>query len=153
GGYASFDRHGDGARTFAAALQQSGYRTALMGKYLNGYQPQFRAHTTSPYVPVGWNAWDVTGNGYDEYHYSLNQNHRLVRSGVGPTAYRTNVLARLAARFVVESGAQVGTARRPFALEVATFAPHAPYVYAGRDANRFQHLHAPHTPAFGENDI
>jgi arylsulfatase A-like enzyme len=153
GGYGAFDRHRDGARTFAVALQRSGYRTGLMGKYLNGYKPGFRAHTASPYVPLGWNAWDVTGNGYAEYRYSLNENHRLVHFGTGPSSYLTNVLSRLSDRFVVESGAQVAAKRQPFALEVATFAPHEPYVYAGRDAHRFTHLHAPHTPAFGENDV
>ena len=152
GGFRSFDRHGDGARTYAVALQQSGYRTGLMGKYLNGYQPDFTAHTARPYVPLGWNVWDVTGNGYGEYHYSLNENHRLVRFGTGPRAYLTNVLSRLASRFVVRSGAQVAAKKQPFAVEVATFAPHEPYVYAGRDAHRFMRLHAPHTPAFGEND-
>ena len=154
GGYNSFNRHGDGGRTFAVALQQSGYRTALMGKYLNGYEPSFRAHTPRPYVPRGWNGWDVTGGGgYAEYRYSLNENHRLVRFGTGPSQYLTNVLSRLADRFIVESATQVGAGRRPFGLEVATFAPHEPYVYAGRDAHRFLHLHAPHTPAFGENDV
>jgi len=153
GGYRSFDRHGDGKRTFAVALQQSGYRTALMGKYLNGYKPGLRAHTAHPYVPLGWNDWDVTGNGYEEYRYSLNENHHLVRFGTGPSSYLTNVLTRLGTKFVVEAGAQVGAERQPFALEVATFAPHEPYVYAGRDAHLFTHLHAPHTPAFGENDV
>jgi len=153
GGYRSFDRHHDGERTFAVALQQSGYRTALMGKYLNGYEPWFPAHNAQPYVPVGWNEWDVTGNGYEEYRYSLNENHHLVRFGTGPSYYLTNVLTRLGTKFVVDSGAEIGPKRQPFALEVATFAPHEPYVYAGRDAHRFMHLHAPHTPAFGENDI
>ena len=153
GGFWSFDSHLDGARTYAVALQQSGYRTALMGKYLNGYQPYFTLHRGRPFVPLGWNDWDVTGNGYDEYHYSLNENHRLVRFGIGPAAYLTNVLSRLASRFVVESGVDVGAKKQPFAVEVATFAPHEPYVYAGRDAHRFMHLHAPHTPAFGERDV
>jgi arylsulfatase A-like enzyme len=153
GGYESFGRHGDGTRTFAVALQESGYRTGLMGKYLNGYQPEFRARTARPYVPLGWNAWDVTGNGYDEYHYSLNENHRLVPYGIGASAYLTNVLSRLASRFVARPALPQPAPRQPFALEVATFAPHEPYVYAGRDAHRFRHLHAPHTPAFDENDV
>ena len=44
------------ADTFATALQAAGYRTAMMGKYLNGYQPAARG-----YVPPGWTDWDVAG--------------------------------------------------------------------------------------------
>jgi len=36
----------------------------------------------------------------------------------------------------------------PFVIEVATFAPHAPYVPAPRDANAFLGLRAPRGPAF-----
>jgi arylsulfatase A-like enzyme len=36
GGYKSYNAHGDQSKSFAVALQKSGYRTALMGKYLNG---------------------------------------------------------------------------------------------------------------------
>src|ERR1700722_13025027 len=65
GGYAAFDKNGDQQRSFALALHNSGYRTAMMGKYLNGYQP------TDP-IPPGWDEWDVTGNGYPEFNYTLN---------------------------------------------------------------------------------
>ena len=75
-----------------------------------------------------------------EYNYLLNENHRVVHYGSGPSAYLTNVLvaARVAVRRTT-SAARRG-ARQPFALEVATFAPHEPYVSAPRDARRF---HAP----------
>jgi arylsulfatase A-like enzyme len=50
GGFPSF--HGD-ASTIAVWLKAGGYRTALLGKYLNGY-PHGAAQT---YVPPGWDEW------------------------------------------------------------------------------------------------
>ena len=41
-----------------------------------------------------------------------------------------------------------GTPGVPFFIEVATFAPHAPYTPAPRDANAFPDLHAPRGPAY-----
>ena len=38
--------------TMAVDMKQAGYRTALIGKYLNQYNPQ-----TSKYVPPGWDRW------------------------------------------------------------------------------------------------
>ena len=62
--------------TFAIALQRAGYQTAMMGKYLNGYQPDAEGRDR-PYVPPGWTEWDVAGNGYPEFNYTLNENgHR-----------------------------------------------------------------------------
>src|SRR5690349_1630794 len=61
GGFWTFDRHNDPSRTYALALERAGYHTALMGKYLNGYKPGVTFHGGRPYVPPGWNDWDVTG--------------------------------------------------------------------------------------------
>ena len=39
GGYSAYNNNGDEQKSFALALQQAGYRTGFMGKYLNGYEP------------------------------------------------------------------------------------------------------------------
>jgi arylsulfatase A-like enzyme len=116
GGYLAFNQHGDQQKSFAVALRDAGYRTAMMGKYLNQYQP------ADP-IPPGWDEWDVTGNGYPEFGYTLNQDGRQVRYGSEAKDYLTDVLAAKASAFI-DSSAGSG---RPFMLEVATFAPHAPY--------------------------
>jgi N-acetylglucosamine-6-sulfatase len=144
GGFGFFHGHGEESQTFATALRASGYRTAMMGKYLNGYQPEDTQGGSSPYVPPGWSEWDVAGNGYPEFDYTLNENHTLVHYGSQPKDYLTDVLAGKGAAFITGSAA----AHQPFLLEIATFAPHAPYTPAPRDADSFPGLTAPRGPAF-----
>jgi N-acetylglucosamine-6-sulfatase len=153
GGFSAFQRHDDENHTFAVALQQSGYRTAMMGKYLNGYEPGYR---DGSYVPPGWSHWDVTGNGYYEYDYDLNENRHLVHYGRSAKAYLTTVLSGLASSQIPsradQSRARRRGTRRPFMLEIATFAPHTPFVAARSDAHRFDNVEAPRTPAFNQSD-
>lgn len=138
GGYAVFHGRGDDKSTFATSLQQAGYRTAMMGKYLNGYDPK------TGEVPPGWSEWDVAGNGYPEFGYDLNENGTVKHYGKAPQDYLVDVMAGKAAQFVTGSAA----AHTPFAIELATFAPHAPYTPAPRDAEAFPGLTAPRGPAF-----
>src|SRR6266545_5678914 len=93
GGFDYFHDHGEEGQTFATALQASGYRTAMMGKYLNGYQPADTQGGPRPYVPAGWSEWDVGGNGYPEFNYNLNENHTVVHYGNQPQDYLTDVVA------------------------------------------------------------
>jgi N-acetylglucosamine-6-sulfatase len=144
GGFNVFHSRGEESATFATALQQVGYRTAMMGKYLNGYNPKDALGGAQPYVPPGWNEWDVAGNGYPEFNYDLNQNHQVTHYGKTPADYLTDVLSNKGAAFITASAA----AHTPFLLEVATFAPHAPYTPAPQDANAFPGLAAPRGPAF-----
>jgi arylsulfatase A-like enzyme len=138
GGYQVFHERGEQRSTFAVALQRAGYRTALMGKYLNGYQPAFDG------VPGGWSEWDVAGNGYPEYGYRMNSDGRVRRYGYKAKDYLTNVLAGKGEAFI--RGA--ATSRKPFMLEIATFAPHSPFTPAPRDERSLPALRAPRTPAF-----
>ncbi|MDP9219973.1 MAG: sulfatase, partial [Actinomycetota bacterium] len=137
GGYGAFNKYGNRPRTFAVALKKAGYRTGLMGKYLNGYNP-------SDPVPPGWDRWDVAGDGYKEFNYALNENGKVRKYGKAPQDYLTDVLSRKAVSFI-DSSADVG---KPFMLEVSTFTPHRPNVAAPRDLHRFPGLKAPRTPAY-----
>ncbi len=151
GGFQAFYRRGEERHTFAIALQRAGYRTAMMGKYLNGYM-QTAGHiadgTTSDvpatYVPPGWNEWDVAGWGYGEFNYTLNENGVLQKFGHRPPDYLTDVLARKGVEFIDAAAKD----HQPFFLELATFAPHSPYVPAPVDRRDFAGLRAPRPPSF-----
>lgn len=147
GGFDAFNAHGDQNHTFGLALQGAGYRTGFMGKYLNGYQPSATVGTGKPYVAPGWDEWDVAGQGYAEFNYDLNENGKVVHFGKDPQDYLTDVLAGKAKTFIDSSTA----ASKPFALEVATFAPHKPSTPAPRDATDFPNLAAPRTAAYDKD--
>jgi arylsulfatase A-like enzyme len=138
GGYDAFNRFGNQPKSFAIGLQRAGYRTAMLGKYLNGYHP------SNP-VPPGWNEWDVAGNGYPEFDYRLNEDGTVHSYGHAAGDYLTDVLSTKAQQFI-ESAADGG---HPFAVEVATFSPHAPYTPAVEDKGTFPNLRAPRGPTFG----
>ena len=145
GGIGAFWSHGDEQKTFNLALQRSGYETAMMGKYLNGYlEGPNRDPLPGRYVPVGWNEWDVAGWGYPEYDYKMNIDGTVHYFGHRPRDYLTSVIQRRGVRFIDHAA---GTGR-PFFLELATFTPHTPYVPAPRDRHLFAGLTAPRPPSF-----
>src|ERR1700730_11015858 len=71
GGFETAHRLGIEKSTIATWLQHAGYRTGLIGKYLNGY-PNSRHRS---YVPPGWNSFvsPAAGTPYNEFNYTLNQ--------------------------------------------------------------------------------
>jgi N-acetylglucosamine-6-sulfatase len=142
GGFDLFHFRGEERQTFATALQSSGYATAMMGKYLNHYLQS--VNVPDSYVPPGWSEWDVAGWGYPEFDYTLNQNGALVAYDHRPADYLTDVLARKGSQFIDAATA----AGDPFMLELATFAPHAPYTPAPRDRHDFPGLQAPRPTSF-----
>jgi arylsulfatase A-like enzyme len=146
GGFERFDQLGHEDRTLATALHAAGYRTALIGKYLNGYpHGEDLAH-----VPPGWDEWasPVQGSPYAAYRYTLNENGKLVRHNSKAEDYMTDVLAAKAVDFVRRAPAS-----QPFFLYLATFAPHKPSTPAKRHAGLFAGLQAPRTPSFNEPDV
>jgi N-acetylglucosamine-6-sulfatase len=153
GGFQAFHRRGEERDTFAVALRRAGYRTAMMGKYLNGYgQAPGQGHIAdgeatdvpATYVPPGWNEWDVAGWGYPEFNYTLNENGVLHRFGHKPNDYLTDVIAGRGVQFINDAARR----HKPFFLELATFAPHSPYTPAPVDKHDFTGLKAPRPPSF-----
>ncbi|MBL1098616.1 sulfatase family protein [Streptomyces coffeae] len=145
GGYRAFLKNGNESKTFGPTLQHAGYRTGFMGKYLNGYQPVDRNGSPGR-VPSGWDEWDVAGHGYEEYDYDLNENGKAVHYGKDPQDYLTDVLSKKATSFVDASA----KAKKPFLLEVATFAPHGPATPAPRHEDSFPDVKAPRTDAYDQ---
>jgi N-acetylglucosamine-6-sulfatase len=137
GGYQGFVNRGHERTTFAIALAAAGYHTAMLGKYLNGYQPR-----RDPQAP-GWSLWDVAGNGYRGFDYDLNHSGSIDHYANRPGDYMSDVLSAAAVDFIKQQ-----TPDTPFMIEVATFAPHFPYTPAPRDADAFPGLRAPRTAAF-----
>jgi N-acetylglucosamine-6-sulfatase len=109
-------RHFDDASTVSLWMQNAGYRTGIVGKYLNGYDRPY-------YVPPGWDTWNVltAGSTYCMYNYTLSVNGQATKTyGDTPADYQTDVLAAYAERFINQSK----TDPKPFFLEVTTVAPH-----------------------------
>ncbi|MBA9003199.1 sulfatase family protein [Thermomonospora cellulosilytica] len=149
GGFTVFRDTGGERQTFAVTLQQAGYRTALMGKYLNGYEAEKRPGSTRAHVPPGWTEWYATGLGYSQYGYTLNENGNLVQYGRRAGDYMVDVLGNKSVDFINRSAA----AGQPFMLEISTFTPHGPAVAAPRHEKMFPGLTAPRRPAFNEHDV
>jgi arylsulfatase A-like enzyme len=106
----------------AVWLQDAGYYTALIGKYLNGY-------ANDPPVPPGWSEWHAVAPDWSAYfNYTLNNNGTLVHYGQDPTDYKTDVETSMAVDFVNRQAPKA----QPFFLWLSLPAPH---VKSGQDPN------------------
>ena len=158
GGYEAFAAHHDETSTFNLALQRSGYTTAFIGKYLNGYEPGHAngTRTLPPSIP-GWNTFDaVFGGGYHEWGFLQTRTSstgalRLVRNPKPPRSspvevldrhYATNVMAGDAVSFLDAHRHD----SRPYFLEVATYAPHPQLQHAYPDNPEFPSAFADRAP-------
>jgi N-acetylglucosamine-6-sulfatase len=132
--------------TAATLLDGAGYRTALVGKYLNGYP----LSTSLTYIPPGWDEFYSPSSdaAYSGYSYTMNTNGVLVPYGNAPEDYMTDVLSRTAVNFITRTAA----AAQPLFLFVSTYAPHAPATPALRHANLFTNVIAPRGGSFNELD-
>jgi N-acetylglucosamine-6-sulfatase len=129
-GFRSFDD----SSTLATRLRGAGYRTALVGKYLNGYGTQLTYRTRRPslhYVPPGWTQWYGAcdhdwrrgqwpgGNTYNYMHLTSNVNGVL---RTWPGQYTTGVTAGQTQSLVRRFGN--ASPRKPWFIWWTPVAPH-----------------------------
>jgi N-acetylglucosamine-6-sulfatase len=118
GGYQAFEKYGNQKHTYGVALDNAGYRTGFMGKYLNGYN--IRRDAVAP----GWDEWHVSDNGYTNaagsYRITNVEKKGAAKSIGVPHAYMNDLLGMRARAFVDRAKAS----RQPFFLQISTFAPH-----------------------------
>jgi N-acetylglucosamine-6-sulfatase len=138
--FGRFEWFHDGS-TLATWLHDAGYRTALFGKYLDGYQ---HAAVTG-YVPPGWDRW-VAFVRSAPVDYTLTIDGSLRGFGHGPADHATEVLADEAVAFVEHSTG-------PLFLELATSAPHEPAIPSPGDGDAFADLPPARPPSFDEADV
>jgi N-acetylglucosamine-6-sulfatase len=153
GGYPSLH----GKHALPVFMQEAGYETASIGRYLNFY-----GVIDPTEVPPGWGEF-VSPPGrsaFAMYDYDLNENGSLVHYGGAPADYQTDVFARLASDYIRDQE----DSERPFFLSVTPLAPHdeSDEVVPGpldgprpapRHASRFRNLRLPTNPAYDERDV
>jgi arylsulfatase A-like enzyme len=153
GGYHRLDH----SNTLAVWLQQAGYQTAHVGKYLNGY--------TGPKFPKGWSRWFGLSDPstYLMYGYTVVANGKKIRYGQSEKDYQTDVLAARAEAILRDFAQDRVRRGKPFFLSVAPLAPHTersdeagkgtPPRPAPRHLGRFAHEPLPDKASYDEEDV
>jgi len=145
-------------------LQDAGYYTAHVGKFLNGYGKRNRRE-----VPPGWNQWytSVDPTTYRYWDYTFNENGKLVHYDNAVREYRTDVDTRTAVDIIKEHAAKDSAERgKPLYLQVDYLAPHSGYPVAlddpprmptpepaPRHRDRFAFAPLPTPPNYNEADV
>jgi len=134
-----FDDHS----TLATWLQSTGVRTALIGRYLNGY--------FSLYTPPGWDFWFAiwqSGEEYSNYfRYRASDNGVQRYFASQPREYSTRVIGQQALKFLADEKT------RPFMLMLPVRAPHGPATPDPQDSGAFKSLVLPLPPSYDEEDV
>ncbi|MFO1039043.1 MAG: sulfatase [Geminicoccaceae bacterium] len=145
--YAQFLKGGNETRNIATILQAAGYRTALIGKYLNS-----ATNATRPdHVPPGWTYWFALDGGdlYGQYNYQVNENGTHKRFGSAVTDFATDVYRDRALTFIKGAAA----AKVPYFCYLAFSAPHSPSTPALRYQDWFPNTQLPNKPSRNESDV
>jgi N-acetylglucosamine-6-sulfatase len=151
GVYDNFGRHsypafnaGEESNDLAVWMHEAGYKTGLVGKYVNSYTDGFVDHA----VPPGWDDWQVMDSVPMEayYNYSINNKGHIENYGNKQSDYSTTVLTHKAVNFIHR-------ARHPFFLYFAPVAPHLPAIPAKQDQGKLENIAPIHSPAFNQRNI
>jgi extracellular sulfatase Sulf len=122
-------------RTFATYLQQSGYRTAYYGKYLNKYDGNR--------VPPGWDEWNGLVKNSQFYNYTLNYNGVKMHHGNDyGRDYLPDLITNRSLQFISSQN------ESPFLAVLSYPAPHGPEDSAPQYQDLFFNVSTHHTPAY-----
>ena len=130
-------------RSFAVALQAHGYRTALIGKYLNRWPMR--------YVPDGFDSF--LGNGGGNFVHPKFVARGMQWMGIRdgrwrspPGSYTTAIVGNATAAFVRQAVAAARTDHRPFFAMMAPKAAHEPFLPAAWYADTWEAGWPDHEP-------
>jgi N-acetylglucosamine-6-sulfatase len=131
-------------------MQDAGYRTAMIGKYLNGY-------TTKGYVSPGWDYWraltKIDPNGYTQYGVASWQDGQATTTELPAQGYSTDAVNGYAHQFITST-----PAADPLFLYLAWRAPHLPAIPStnydtNAEAPMCKGVTTANKPSFGEADV
>jgi N-acetylglucosamine-6-sulfatase len=146
GGWEVYRSNGNEQDNVATRLNNAGYTTALIGKYLNGYN-------NTRHVPQGWDKWFANfilgPRSFNYFNYDVNDNGTIRHFGTRDGDYLTDVLRRQTRSFIGTSAAQ----GKPFFAYVAPLAPHGGGPPAPRDEHTYDGVRSPRLPSFNERDV
>jgi N-acetylglucosamine-6-sulfatase len=146
----------DGTNTLAVWLKSAKYRTAMVGKYLNGY-----GVLNPREVPPGWRQWFGLTGGTEQkrYGYKLNENGKIHNYGRKPANYIDYVLGAKVNGLLK----QWAPSPKPFFLYYNPNNPHGEKgtpVWSTRDPEpapqylgAFGNIQAPRPPNFDEPNV
>ena len=176
GGFAGFEQQGALTHNLAVWMQNAGYRTIHIGKFLNGYGD--KPYDDGKAVPPGWSSWHTILNADTShyfYGYLMNNNGTIegpygdsgswdtreygARDDIGcpfaptnglPCYYETDHLTQLATEEISQTPAD-----QPFYLQLDYTAPHGDFRRpagpepAPRHYNWFKGARLPHDRSEG----
>jgi N-acetylglucosamine-6-sulfatase len=140
GGYGRFHEMGDDESNIATWLHDAGYRTGLVGKYLNGYNGPMAS-----IVPPGWDTWNAL---VDTSYYNFAESENGVFTRFYSGQYQTDVLGQQALNFIDSTPDD-----QSMFLYWAPHAPHADATPAPQDVGTFSWLPQYRPPSFNEPDV
>jgi arylsulfatase A-like enzyme len=135
GGEGKFREQGLDESTVATWLNDAGYQTKYIGKYMNGYDDLYK--------PLDWDEWFVLQGSSSSTQ--VNDDGRSVQLA----GHSTDVFAQEASDFIARSHENP----EPFFVLVGTKAPHRPPEVANRYKDRFATTPLPRPPNFDEEDV
>ncbi len=157
GGYPVYLAEGHEDSNVATWLQDAGYYTGLIGKYMNGY-PRYpdmgpsENYVPDSHVPKGWSEWHafLYVNSYRRFQMNHNGNIKSYNdNGSIQEIFQTDIERDLAVEFIERAS----ESEAPFYLHLTPSPPHSPFTAANRHKNLFKDAQAPRTPSFNEADV